>query len=93
MGPFLLIFVSGADVSGATAPAAQVIIYDSDWNPHNDIQAINRAHRIGQEKRLLVYRLTSRATVEERILHLAKKKLLLERLFVQARADPPAKPT
>eukprot|EP00976_Prorocentrum_cordatum_P114505 1195857-Prorocentrum_minimum.AAC.11 len=149
------------------ATADTVIIYDSDWNPHNDIQAINRAHRIGQvrcsgrlqgdqgrrrpvgnqlqssevpagvrlgvpvgvgvggvesmpegiqeigmpcggsevarevgmcaspaerergrdvnaqEKRLLVYRLTTRATVEERILHLAKKKLMLERLFVQ----------
>lgn len=33
------------------ATADTVIIYDSDWNPHNDIQAFSRAHRIGQNKR------------------------------------------
>ncbi|KAJ6946535.1 hypothetical protein NC651_001304 [Populus alba x Populus x berolinensis] len=56
------------------ATADTVIIYDSDFNPHADIQAMNRAHRIGQSKRLLVYRLVVRASVEERILQLAKKK-------------------
>ncbi|CAL9096899.1 unnamed protein product [Musa acuminata var. zebrina] len=64
------------------ATADTVIIYDSDFNPHADIQAMNRAHRIGQSKRLLVYRLVVRASVEERILHLAKKKLMLDQLFV-----------
>ncbi|RWW45844.1 hypothetical protein BHE74_00048289 [Ensete ventricosum] len=64
------------------ASADTVIIYDSDFNPHADIQAMNRAHRIGQSKRLLVYRLVVRASVEERILHLAKKKLMLDQLFV-----------
>ncbi|XP_020532268.1 protein CHROMATIN REMODELING 4 isoform X2 [Amborella trichopoda] len=48
----------------------------------HDIQAMNRAHRIGQSKRLLVYRLVVRASVEERILQLAKKKLMLDQLFV-----------
>ncbi|OIW18941.1 hypothetical protein TanjilG_25384 [Lupinus angustifolius] len=64
------------------ASADTVIIYDSDFNPHADIQAMNRAHRIGQSKRLLVYRLVVRASVEERILQLAKKKLMLDQLFV-----------
>ncbi|CAI9277327.1 unnamed protein product [Lactuca saligna] len=64
------------------ATADTVIIYDSDFNPHADIQAMNRAHRIGQSNRLLVYRLFVRASVEERILQLAKKKLMLDHLFV-----------
>eukprot|EP00899_Mesostigma_viride_P026443 jgi/Mesvir1/6984/Mv09124-RA.1 len=63
------------------ATADTVILYDSDFNPHADIQAMNRAHRIGQSKRLLVYRLVTRASVEERILSLAKRKLALDRLF------------
>ncbi|XP_038972307.1 protein CHROMATIN REMODELING 4 [Phoenix dactylifera] len=64
------------------ATADTVFIYDSDFNPHADIQAMNRAHRIGQSNRLLVYRLVVRASVEERILQLAKKKLMLDQLFV-----------
>ncbi|KAK1375721.1 Chromatin remodeling complex subunit [Heracleum sosnowskyi] len=64
------------------ATADTVIIYDSDFNPHADIQAMNRAHRIGQSNRLLVFRLVVRASVEERILQLAKKKLMLDQLFV-----------
>ncbi|MQL84947.1 hypothetical protein Taro_017458, partial [Colocasia esculenta] len=64
------------------ATADTVIIYDSDFNPHADIQAMNRAHRIGQSNILLVYRLVVRASVEERILQLAKKKLMLDQLFV-----------
>ncbi|CAA0825370.1 Protein CHROMATIN REMODELING 4 [Striga hermonthica] len=64
------------------ATADTVVIYDSDFNPHADIQAMNRAHRIGQSNRLLVYRLVVRASVEERILQLAKKKLMLDQLFV-----------
>ncbi|KAK8954004.1 CHD3-type chromatin-remodeling factor PICKLE [Platanthera zijinensis] len=64
------------------ATANTVIIYDSDFNPHADIQAMNRAHRIGQSNRLLVYRFVVRASVEERILQLAKKKLILDQLFV-----------
>jgi SNF2 family DNA or RNA helicase len=64
------------------ATADTVIIYDSDWNPHNDMQALARAHRIGQANKVMIYRLVTRATVEERILQLAKKKMLLEHLVV-----------
>lgn len=70
------------------ATADTVIIYDSDFNPHADIQAMNRAHRIGQSNRLLVYRLVVRASVEERILQLAKKKLVLDQLFVNKSGTP-----
>ncbi|CAI9760022.1 unnamed protein product [Fraxinus pennsylvanica] len=70
------------------ATADTVIIYDSDYNPHADIQAMNRAHRIGQSNRLLVYRFFVRASVEERILQLTKKKLMLDQLFVNKSGSP-----
>jgi len=46
------------------ATADTVIIYDPDHNPHQDLQALARAHRIGQEKKVLVFRLMTRNTVE-----------------------------
>jgi len=49
------------------ATADTVIIYDSDWNPHNDIQAFSRAHRIGQNRKVMVYRFVTRNSVEERV--------------------------
>ncbi|KAL7210868.1 hypothetical protein ACSBR2_013859 [Camellia fascicularis] len=52
------------------------------FNQDKNIQAMNRAHRIGQSKRLLVCRFVVHASVEERILQLAKKKLMLDQLFV-----------
>ncbi|KAF7684017.1 Chromodomain-helicase-DNA-binding protein 2 [Astathelohania contejeani] len=63
--------------------ADTVIIYDSDWNPQNDLQAIGRAHRIGQKNLVNIYRLVSRDTVEEEILERAKKKMVLEHLVIQ----------
>ena len=44
-----------------------MIVYDPDFNPHQDLQALARAHRIGQEKKVLVYRLMTRNTVEGEI--------------------------
>jgi len=58
------------------------IIFDSDWNPHADLQAQDRCHRIGQTKTVLVFRLATADTVEEKILHAAKQKLKLEQLVV-----------
>uniref|UniRef100_A0A915CFX8 Chromodomain-helicase-DNA-binding protein 3 n=2 Tax=Parascaris univalens TaxID=6257 RepID=A0A915CFX8_PARUN len=66
------------------ATADTVIIYDSDWNPHNDIQAFSRAHRIGQQNKVLIYRFVTRNSVEERITSVAKKKMLLTHLVVRA---------
>ncbi|KAJ1450655.1 P-loop containing nucleoside triphosphate hydrolase protein [Pelagophyceae sp. CCMP2097] len=75
------------------ATADTVVIFDQDWNPHNDLQALARAHRakprIGQQQTVLVYRLVCRASVEERILHVAKKKLCLEALTIQSQAHKP----
>merc|ERR1719195_519429 len=66
------------------ATADTVIIYDSDWNPHNDIQAFSRAHRIGQQNKVMIYRFVTRNTVEERVTQVAKKKMMLTHLVVQA---------
>jgi superfamily II DNA/RNA helicase len=66
------------------ATANTVIIYDSDWNPHNDIQAFSRAHRIGQKSKVMIYRFVTRNSVEERITSVAKKKMMLTHLVVRA---------
>ncbi|KAG7191531.1 uncharacterized protein KQ657_003035 [Scheffersomyces spartinae] len=58
--------------------ADTVIIFDSDWNPQADLQAMARAHRIGQKKHVSVYRFVSKDTVEEQILERARKKMVLE---------------
>ncbi|KAL6243123.1 ATP-dependent DNA helicase Hrp3 [Rhinocladiella similis] len=63
--------------------ADTVIIFDSDWNPQADLQAMARAHRIGQVKPVSVYRLVSKETVEEEILERARNKLMLEFLTIQ----------
>ena len=53
--------------------ADSVVIYDSDWNPQADLQAQDRAHRIGQTKQVTIYRLVSESTVEENILRTARR--------------------
>jgi hypothetical protein len=58
--------------------ADTVILFDSDWNPQVDIQAMARVHRIGQTKPVHVYRLVSKGSVEERIVQRAQKKLFLD---------------
>ena len=60
--------------------ASNVIFYDSDWNPQMDLQAIARAHRIGQKKNLMVYRLVQSKTIEENIINLQVHKLKLDHL-------------
>ncbi|XP_017127909.1 chromodomain-helicase-DNA-binding protein Mi-2 homolog [Drosophila elegans] len=69
------------------ATADTVIIYDSDWNPHNDIQALSRAHRIGQANKVMIYRFVTRNTVEERIMQVAKHKMMLTHLVVRPGAN------
>ncbi|XP_078284169.1 chromodomain-helicase-DNA-binding protein 3-like, partial [Rhinoraja longicauda] len=66
------------------ATADTVVIFDSDWNPHNDIQAFSRAHRIGQSKKVMIYRFVTRASVEERITQVAKRKMMLTHLVVRS---------
>uniref|UniRef100_A0A8D2Q6F6 Chromodomain helicase DNA binding protein 1 n=1 Tax=Varanus komodoensis TaxID=61221 RepID=A0A8D2Q6F6_VARKO len=65
------------------ASADTVVIFDSDWNPQNDLQAQARAHRIGQKKQVNIYRLVTKGSVEEEILERAKKKMVLDHLVIQ----------
>lgn len=58
--------------------ADTVIIFDSDWNPQADLQAMARAHRIGQKKHVSVYRFVSKDTIEEQVLERARRKMILE---------------
>ncbi|KAM6491144.1 SNF2 family N-terminal domain containing protein [Amanita muscaria] len=57
--------------------ATTVVMCDSDWNPQNDLQAIARAHRIGQTKVVKVYRLICRGSVEDQMLNRIRRKLFL----------------
>ncbi|KAJ1724520.1 ATP-dependent DNA helicase Hrp3 [Coemansia erecta] len=63
--------------------ADTVILYDSDFNPQADMQAMARAHRIGQKKQVAVYRFVSKNTVEEDILERAKRKMVLEYCIIK----------
>jgi len=59
-----------------------VIIFDSDWNPQVDLQAIDRAHRIGQKKEVIVYRFVTEETVEEKIVERAARKLKIDHMIM-----------
>lgn len=62
--------------------ADTVIFFDQDWNPQMDLQAQDRAHRIGQKKPVLVFRLVSAHTIETKILQKAGNKRKLEALVI-----------
>ena len=64
------------------AAADTVILFDSDWNPQQDLQAQDRAHRIGQRRNVVVYRFATRGTVEEILLSKADGKRRLEKLVI-----------
>lgn len=70
--------------------ADTVIIFDSDWNPQADLQAMARAHRIGQKKHVSVYRFVSKDTVEEEILERARKKMILEYAIISLGMTDPS---
>lgn len=61
----------GLNLTGADT----VIFVEHDWNPMNDLQAMDRAHRLGQKKVVNVYRLITKATLEEKIMGLQKFKM------------------
>ncbi|TPX58398.1 hypothetical protein SpCBS45565_g08002 [Spizellomyces sp. 'palustris'] len=63
--------------------ADTVILFDLDWNPQNDLQAIARAHRIGQKKHVNVYRFITAGSIEEDIIERAKRKMVLEYAIIQ----------
>ncbi|XP_050039578.1 SWI/SNF-related matrix-associated actin-dependent regulator of chromatin subfamily A member 5 [Dermacentor andersoni] len=71
----------GLGINLATADV--VILFDSDWNPQVDLQAMDRAHRIGQTKAVRVFRMITENTVEERIVERAEVKLRLDTVVIQ----------
>lgn len=60
-----------------------MVLFDSDWNPQADLQAMDRAHRIGQTKQVYVFRFITQDAVEERILDRATQKLKLDQMVIQ----------
>ncbi|KAB8611434.1 hypothetical protein FH972_025939 [Carpinus fangiana] len=75
------VFMLSTKAGGAginLACANKVIIFDMSFNPQDDVQAENRAHRVGQKREVEVVRLVSRDTIEEQILRLGESKLALD---------------
>jgi DNA helicase INO80 len=80
---FVFLLSTRAGGLGINLTAADtVIFYDNDWNPTQDAQAMDRAHRLGQTKPVSVYRLVCGATVEERILVRAQQKQTVQALVM-----------
>lgn len=71
----------GVGINLATADT--VIIYDADFNPHQDLQAVARAHRIGQKNKVVVFTLVTRNTAEEKILQIGRRKMVLDQLIIE----------
>ena len=80
---FLISLKAGGQGLNLTA-AEYVFILDPWWNPAVEAQAVDRAHRIGQERQVFAYRLIARGTVEEKILQLQEKKRSLAEAIVSA---------
>ncbi|XP_015485900.1 chromodomain-helicase-DNA-binding protein 1-like [Parus major] len=81
---FIFLLSTRAGGVGMNLTAADTVIFtDSDFNPQNDLQAIARAHRIGQHKPVKIIRLIGRDTVEEIIYRRASSKLRLTNAIVE----------
>jgi SWI/SNF-related matrix-associated actin-dependent regulator of chromatin subfamily A member 5 len=78
----------GQGINLATADV--VVLYDTCWNPQVDLQAQDRAHRIGQKKQVKVFRLIAEATLEERVLTRARQKLVLDALVIKKKEEASA---
>jgi hypothetical protein len=81
---FVFLLCTRAGGVGINLTAADTcIIFDSDWNPQNDLQAQSRCHRIGQTKTVKIYRLVTRNTYEREMLDRASMKLGLDKALLQ----------
>eukprot|EP00980_Cylindrotheca_fusiformis_P004471 scaffold953_cov141-Cylindrotheca_fusiformis.AAC.15 len=81
---FIFLLSTRAGGLGINLQTADVVIlYDSDWNPQADLQAQDRAHRIGQKREVQVFRFVTEHTVEEKIVERAQQKLKLDAMVVQ----------
>ncbi|KAK0389686.1 hypothetical protein NLU13_3259 [Sarocladium strictum] len=90
---FVFLLTTRAGGLGINLTSADIVIlYDSDWNPQADLQAMDRAHRIGQTKQVVVYRFVTDNAIEEKVLERAAQKLRLDQLVIQqGRAQAAAK--
>lgn len=87
---FIFLLTTRAGGLGINLTTADIVVlFDSDWNPQADLQAMDRAHRIGQTKQVYVFRFVTDKSIEERILERAAQKLRLDQLVIQqGRAQP-----
>jgi len=70
---------------GLNLAAADVVVFlEHDWNPQADLQAMDRAHRIGQTKNVRVYRLITAGTIEEKVIGIQNVKLAMTRAIVNS---------
>ncbi|KAL8746704.1 MAG: hypothetical protein Q9184_007709, partial [Pyrenodesmia sp. 2 TL-2023] len=90
---FIFLLTTRAGGLGINLTSADIVIlYDSDWNPQADLQAQDRAHRIGQTKQVYVYRFVTEQAIEEKVLERAAQKMRLDQLVIQqGRAQQAAK--
>jgi SWI/SNF-related matrix-associated actin-dependent regulator of chromatin subfamily A member 5 len=81
---FIFLLTTRAGGLGINLTSADIVVlYDSDWNPQADLQAMDRAHRIGQTKQVVVYRFVTEHAIEEKVLERAAQKLRLDQLVIQ----------
>jgi len=85
--PFFLISLKAGGVGLNLTAADYVIHLDPWWNPAVEMQASDRAHRIGQDKPVFVYKIIARDTVEEKILQLQEKKRALVKSIISSEAS------
>ena len=74
--------VGGLGLNLTTADT--VVFLEHDWNPQKDLQAMDRAHRLGQKKTVNVYRILTRGTIEEKVMSLQRFKLDVANAVVNA---------
>jgi len=81
---FIFLLTTRAGGLGINLATADIVImYDSDWNPQVDLQAEDRAHRIGQKKQVVVFRFITENAIEEKVIERATQKLRLDQLVIQ----------
>ncbi len=85
--PFFLISLKAGGVGLNLTAADYVIHLDPWWNPAVEMQASDRAHRIGQDKPVFIYKIITRGTVEEKILQLQEKKRALVKSLISSEAS------
>jgi SWI/SNF-related matrix-associated actin-dependent regulator of chromatin subfamily A member 5 len=81
---FIFLLTTRAGGLGINLTSADIVIlFDLDWNPQADLQAMDRAHRIGQKKQVRVFRFVTEFAIEEKVLERAAQKLRLDQLVIQ----------